>query len=99
MLAAGLNANLGGRDQIHLQVEDQITEWMRSLFGFPASATGLSVTGTSMANFLAAVVARDARLGCDVRRQGVAACTGELRAYASSAGRGGAMRARAFPGF
>ena len=24
MLAAGLNANLGGRDQIHLQVEDQI---------------------------------------------------------------------------
>lgn len=26
MLAAGLNANLGGRDQIPLQVEDQITE-------------------------------------------------------------------------
>lgn len=98
MLAAGLNANLGGRDQIPLQVEDQITEWMRSLFGFPASATGLFVTGTSMANFLAVVVARDARLGCDVRRQGVAACTGKLTAYASSAVHGCVGRALDFAG-
>jgi len=42
MLAAGLNANVGGRDQIPLEVERQVTDWMRSLFGFPQSASGLT---------------------------------------------------------
>ena len=41
MLAAGLNANLGGRNQIPVEVERQITRWMRDLFGFPASASGV----------------------------------------------------------
>lgn len=85
MLAAGLNANVGGRNQIPLEVERQVSEWMRALFGFPAGATGLFVTGTSMANFLAVVVARDAGLGCDVRRRGIARQTQKLTAYASTA--------------
>ena len=50
MLAAGLNANLGGRDHMPIEVERQITEWVRQMFGFPAGASGLFVTGTSMAN-------------------------------------------------
>src|SRR5262249_49788600 len=33
MLAAGLNANLGGRDHMPLEVERQIVEWMRQMFG------------------------------------------------------------------
>ncbi len=85
MLAAGLNANVGGRDQIPLEVERQIAQWMRTLFGFPESAAGLFVTGTSMANFISVVVARDAELGCDVRRQGLAAKAKRLTAYASTA--------------
>ena len=32
MLAGGLNANLGGRDHIPIEVERQVTEWMRQLF-------------------------------------------------------------------
>ncbi len=35
MLAAGLNANLGGRDHIPIEVERQIVEWTRAMFGFP----------------------------------------------------------------
>ena len=35
MLAAGLNANLGGRDHIPLEVEHQVVEWTRQMFGFP----------------------------------------------------------------
>ena len=50
MLAASLNANLGGRDHIPIEVERQIVRWMQTIFGFPESATGLFVTGTSMAN-------------------------------------------------
>lgn len=50
MLAGGLNANLGGRDQVPLEVELQVVAWMRGLFGFPDTASGLFVTGTSTAN-------------------------------------------------
>ena len=35
MLAAGLNANLGGRDHMPIEVERQIVAWMRRLFAFP----------------------------------------------------------------
>ena len=35
MLAAGLNANLGGRDHMPVEVERQIARWMAELFGFP----------------------------------------------------------------
>ena len=58
MLAAGLNANLGGRDHAPIEVERQLLRWVRRLFGFPETASGLFLTGTSMANFLGLLVAR-----------------------------------------
>ncbi len=60
MLAAGMNSNLGGRDHAPAEVERQVVEWVRDIFGFPRGSTGLFVTGTSMANLTAAAVARDA---------------------------------------
>ena len=84
MLAAGLNANLGGRDHIPIEVERQIVRWVRDLFGFPESATGLFVTGTSMANLIGVLIARDKALGFQVRGLGVAASPGRLTAYASA---------------
>jgi glutamate/tyrosine decarboxylase-like PLP-dependent enzyme len=85
MLAAGLNANLGGRDHIPVEVERQVTAWVREIFGFPQGATGLFVTGTSMANLIAVLIARDATLGFDVRASGVAAEPRRLTAYTSNA--------------
>jgi glutamate/tyrosine decarboxylase-like PLP-dependent enzyme len=84
MLAAGLNANCGGRDQIPLEVEKQVLHWMRELFSFPTSASGLFVTGTSMANLMAVLIARTRALGADVRRDGVAASESRLVAYTSA---------------
>jgi glutamate/tyrosine decarboxylase-like PLP-dependent enzyme len=52
MLAGGLNANLGGRDHAPIEVERQILLWMREMFRFPETASGLFVTGTSMANMI-----------------------------------------------
>src|SRR6202000_1301669 len=73
MLAAGLNANLGGRDHIPVEVERQIVEWTRAMFGFPAEASGIFVTGTSMANLMAVLVARTAALGQRARPHGIGA--------------------------
>ena len=86
MLSAGLNSNLGGRDHIPIAVEQQVVRWMAELFGFPASSSGLFVTGSSQANFIATLIARRWALGPQVRELGVAslqtAATG-LVAYAS----------------
>ena len=83
MLAAGLNANVGGRDQIPIEVERQVLKWIRELFGFPENASGLFVTGTSMANLIAVLVARTAKLGVAVRHEGIAASGKRLSAYGS----------------
>src|SRR5580693_6238621 len=84
MLAATVNANLGGRDHIPIEVERQIVRWMQQIFGFPESATGLFVTGTSMATLIAIMIARDVALGFETRCAGVAASDRRLTAYASA---------------
>jgi aromatic-L-amino-acid/L-tryptophan decarboxylase len=85
MLAAGLNANLGGRDQIPVEVEREVLHWVREIFGFPETASGLFVTGASMANLIAVLVARDVALGDEVRSSGIATQPRRLTAYASTA--------------
>ena len=99
MLAAGLNANLGGRDHIPIEVERQIAEWTREMFGFPQGASGIFVTGTSMANLMAVLVARTAALGQIVRRQGVGGEGALLTAYASTAAHGCVKKAMDLAGF
>ena len=93
MLAGGLNANLGGRDHAPIEVERQITAWMRQLFDFPQEASGLFVTGTSVANLLAVLIARTAILGKSARQTGIGTAGGELRAYTSAAAHGCIARA------
>src|ERR1700734_2800389 len=99
MLAAGLNANLGGRDHVPIEVERQITEWTRTLLGFPEGASGVFVTGTSMANLMAVWVARTAALGPSARASGVGGEGALLTAYTSKAAHGCVSRAMDLAGF
>jgi aromatic-L-amino-acid decarboxylase len=99
MLAAGLNANLGGRDHIPLEVERQIVEWVRRMFGFPGEASGIFVTGTSMANLMAVLLARTAALGPSVRQRGVGDDGARLTAYTSAAAHGCITKAMDIAGF
>ncbi|HEY3889772.1 MAG TPA: pyridoxal-dependent decarboxylase, partial [Caulobacteraceae bacterium] len=96
MLAGGLNANLGGRDHMPIEVEREVIGWMRQLFGFPETASGLLVTGASMANFIGVLVARQRALGDAGRRQG--AIGAPLTAYASTAAHGCVPRAMEMAG-
>ncbi|WP_426614900.1 pyridoxal phosphate-dependent decarboxylase family protein [Bradyrhizobium sp. McL0616] len=99
MLAAGLNANLGGRDHMPIEVERQIVDWMRGLFGFPQGASGIFVTGTSMANLMAVLVARANALGALARQHGIGNDGAMLTAYASKAAHGCISRAMDIAGF
>ncbi|MDL2404855.1 pyridoxal-dependent decarboxylase [Rhizobium calliandrae] len=83
MLAGGLNANLGGRDHMPIEVERQIIRWTQQIFSFPDTAGGLFLTGTSQANFVAVLLARSRKLGASLRAQGLSN-EQRLVAYASS---------------
>ncbi|MFK0162997.1 pyridoxal phosphate-dependent decarboxylase family protein [Rhizobium sp. NPDC090279] len=83
MLAGGLNANLGGRDHMPIEVERQIIRWTREIFSFPETAGGIFLTGASQANFVAVQIARCRKLGRDVRAAGLSD-ESRLVAYASS---------------
>ncbi|WDZ95810.1 pyridoxal-dependent decarboxylase [Herbaspirillum sp. WKF16] len=94
MLAAGLNSNLGGRDHMPVEVERQVVRWMSQLFAFPSEASGLFVTGSSMANLIGVLIARTRACGGSVRTQGVSQQPGkELVAYASKGAHGCIARA------
>jgi aromatic-L-amino-acid/L-tryptophan decarboxylase len=82
MLAAGLNANCGGRDHAPIAVERQVIRWAAEMLGLPPDSSGLVVTGTSVANLVAVLVARSATAGSTVRRDGVPGP--RLVAYASA---------------
>jgi glutamate/tyrosine decarboxylase-like PLP-dependent enzyme len=91
MLAGGLDANLGGRDHMPIEVERQVALWMAELFGFGPEASGIFLTGTSLANLCAVLVARDRALGADVRHTGVRDV--RVVAYASKGVHGCIVRA------
>jgi len=99
MLAGSLNANLGGRDHMPIEVERRITEWTRTMLGFPPGASGVFVTGTSMANLMAVWVARTMALGQDARQRGVGGEGALLTAYTSKAAHGCISKAMDLAGF
>ncbi len=75
MLASGLNPHMAGFNQAPALVEHQLIAWLAELMGIPG-ASGLLVTGGTMANTLALDVARFAKArdqGIDVREDGVQA--------------------------
>src|SRR5215212_218896 len=79
MLASGLNPHLAGFDQAPALVEEAVLRWLAQLMGFPQDASGLMVTGGSMANVLGLAVARHAalqRVGIDGRENGLQASGG-----------------------
>jgi len=90
--ASAINANAGGRDHGAIYVERQVIRWCRELFGFPETASGLIVSGTSLATVIALKVARDMRLEFASRKGGLA--NARLVGYASAEAH--ACNARAF---
>ncbi len=83
MLAAGMNPNMGGADHVPNHVEAQVLDWCKEMLGFPPQASGLLLSGGSMANLVGLAVARSARAGFDVRKRGVRAAEGPLTVYGS----------------
>jgi glutamate/tyrosine decarboxylase-like PLP-dependent enzyme len=65
-------------------VELQVLDWCKTLFGFPASASGQFTGGCSASNLIALAVARNAQAGFEVRREGLGAAPRMMTLYASA---------------
>lgn len=91
MLGAAINPHLAGFNQAPRLVEQQVLAWLAELLGLPG-ASGILVTGGTMANVLGLAVARNARAGFDVREQGLTAAP-RLAFYGSSETHGWAKKA------
>ena len=70
MLAAGMNCNVGIGDQAPMYVDQQVINWCKQMMNFPADSSGMLVSGASVANLTALIVARNA-VNEKIRKQGI----------------------------
>jgi glutamate/tyrosine decarboxylase-like PLP-dependent enzyme len=83
IVAATMNANVGGREHAAVHVERDVIGWARDVFAFPSEASGVLVAGTSQATVTALAVARRKVLGVRDRAGGLPDGA-DLCAYASA---------------
>ena len=83
LATAVINTNAGGGHQAAPYVERQVIEWCKAMLGFPQEASGVLVTGGSVANLVALAAARDAA-DPEIVERGVGAPGAPLVLYASS---------------
>lgn len=83
MLASGMNANVSIGDHMPMYVEQQVVNWAKEMMGFPSTASGILVSGGSLANITALIVARN-QFNKNIRRKGLQSVSSQLIVYGSA---------------
>lgn len=84
MLAAAMNSSVHAGEHSAVYVEQQVLSWLKEALGFPIEASGLLLTGGSMANFVGLAVARNTKAGWDVKKEGLQSGQAPLMVYCST---------------
>lgn len=71
LLTGAISAQVGGAEHIGTYVELQVLDWLKAIMGFPNDASGILVSGASMANFIGLTVARNSKAPVDIRQVGL----------------------------
>lgn len=83
MLASGMNPNVSIGEHIPMHVEKQVIEWSKEMMGFPETAGGILISGGSLANITALIVARN-HFNTAIRKKGLQGVPAQLIVYGSS---------------
>ena len=83
MLAAGMNSNLSLGDHAPIYLEHQVLDWIKEFLQFPKSASGILVSGGSVANLTGITVGRNNFSKLDIRNDGVLSANSQLITYGS----------------
>jgi glutamate/tyrosine decarboxylase-like PLP-dependent enzyme len=83
-LAATMNPNMGGGNHAGNLMEGQVINWSKKMLGFPKEASGLLVSGGSMANLVGLTVARNAKAKFNIREEGLQNATHKMVFYSSN---------------
>jgi glutamate/tyrosine decarboxylase-like PLP-dependent enzyme len=83
LLASGMNPNTAIGEHSAMYVDRQVVNWCKQLMNFPAEASGILVSGGSMANITALTVARKSFGEEKIRQRGLKAASGQLLIYCS----------------
>ena len=84
LLATAPNMPCGGFAYMSANyVEHQVLNWFKTMLGYPAEASGLLTSGCSASNLIGLAVARNAKAGYDLRREGQGAAPCKMVLYAS----------------
>lgn len=83
LLASGMNPNVAIGEHSAMYVDRQVVNWCKELMSFPADASGILVSGGSMANVTAITVARNSFRDEKIRAKGLKAASAQLVLYCS----------------
>lgn len=83
LLASGMNPNTTIGEHSAMYVDRQVVNWCKELMNFPAEASGILVSGGSMANITALTVARNSFGEEKIRQRGLKAASAQLVLYCS----------------
>src|SRR5215831_8387091 len=83
MLASGMNPNLGIGDHAAMYVELQVLNWIKEFLGVFSEASGILVSGGSVANFTALTVARNS-IDPEIRTKGLFEARSRYTIYGST---------------
>lgn len=92
MLASGMNSNVTIGEQSAVYVDRQVVDWCRQMMGMPDTTSGMLLSGGSMANTTALLVARNTMLP-DVREKGIWGLKARPVMYCSSETHGCVVKA------
>ena len=83
MLAAAVDSSVDGFNDAGTHVEAQVIKWCTTMLGYRPSASGILVSGCSMANFVGLAVARNNHPDRNIKKDGLSG-SGPFAVYGST---------------
>ncbi len=84
LLASAMNPNVTIGEHSAMYVENEVLNWCKEIMGYPKAASGILLSGGSMANITGLIVARNSFSDFNVRQNGLQKIAAPMVFYCSS---------------